>query len=133
MAARRRSVLKMLNSLSSATKPSALGLLAGEGRAFLEADRIHPREAIERGRQRLAVGGEVLDDLERRADRRNRDEIGGRKALGDVVVSRGNRPLELLGLHRARVEQQHDQAPILEVDRLWFRCGDGNSRRRRRL
>ena len=117
-----------------------VGLLAGQRRAFLEPDGIDAREPIERRRQRLAIGGEVLDNLQRRAHRGHGDEIGGRQPLGDVVVARCNRALELLGLHRARIEQQHDQPAVLEIDRLRLRgsrvaasSGASAARLRRRL
>jgi hypothetical protein len=62
-----------------------LGLFAGQRRSFLEAHAIDAREPVERARQRLAIGGEVLDDLKRRSHRGHGNEIGGRQPLGDVV------------------------------------------------
>ena len=97
-------------------EPVGLGLLTGRRRAFDEAEAVDAGELVERGGQRFAVGGEILDHLQRRPDRGDRAQVGRRQLLLDVVVAGSHGALEFLGLHRARVEQQHDQPPVLQID-----------------
>ncbi len=84
--------------------------------AILEAGRVDAAERIDRFAQLLAVRGEILDDLQRRGERRDRDEIGGRQFLVQVVVRRVHRALHFFRLHRAQVEEQHDEAAAVHVD-----------------
>ena len=81
-----------------------VGLFAGQRRAFAEAERIDSRHFVDGGSQGLAVGREVLDDLQRRSDRRDGYEIRGRQPLLHVLVRRHRGALQFLWLHRARVE-----------------------------
>ena len=117
-ASRRRSVLKMLNSVSSAVNALPLsGVSSGSPvPPSSKPGAVDAAERVDGGAELLAIGGEVLHDLERRGERRDRDEIGRRQLLLDVVVRRHDRALDLLRLHRAQVEEQHDEAAAAHVD-----------------
>src|SRR6185436_17318537 len=72
-------------------------------RAFLVAQRRQRRRDL-----RL-VGGEVGQDVELRADRRDRDLVGRRHVLVHERRGRVHRALHVFGLNRGDVEQQDDQ------------------------
>ena len=80
----------------------------------------------------LAVGGEVLIDSERRRKRRDRDHIHGRQLLFDVIVRGFHGPLQLVGLHRAEIEEQHDEPAPAHIDLDGWLHGRGVGRARGR-
>ena len=74
-----------------------------------ECGGINGRELAERRLHLLAIAGEIRHDFERRVDRRDGHEIRIAHLVVNVVSGRSCRAIELLGLHRAEIEQQHDQ------------------------
>ena len=83
---------------------------AGAGRGGLGGGALRCRRAVPSAASTaLALAGEVGQHVERRADRGDRDEIGGAHLLLDELARRVDRALHVLRLHRADVEQQHDQ------------------------
>src|SRR6185312_13973192 len=73
-------------------------------RAFLVAQRRQRRRDL-----RL-VGGEVGQDVELRADRRDSDHVGRRHVLVHERRCRVHRALHVFGLHRGDVEEQDDES-----------------------
>ena len=124
-ASRRRSVLKMLNSVSSAVNALPLSGVSSASPfppSSKPAALTPPNASIASpSSSRSAV--KSCDDLQRRGERRDRDEVGGRQLLVDVVVRRVHRALHLFRLHRAQVEEQHDEPAAVHVDLGGRRAG----------
>ena len=128
MARRRTSLLK--RSYSDAARHAA-GLLFQL--LLVGLDRLDFRlghrqlsgghEGRQRVPQLLPVGREVALHLQGGADRRHRHEVGGGHPFLHVGQRRPDRLVGVLRLHRAHVEQQHDQtAPGQVLAARRFRC-----------
>src|SRR6185369_14927742 len=83
--------------------------------AVVEAGGVDAAERVNRFAELLTIRREVLHDLKRGGERRDRDEVGGRQLLVHVVVRRPDGALHLFRLHRAQVEEQHDEATAVHV------------------
>src|SRR5262249_15974141 len=90
---------------------------------------------IYRGIEGLAVGGEILIHSERGRERGHRDEVGRRQFLIDVIVRGFDGPLDFFRLHRAEVEEHHDETAAVHVHvrrgrarRGWGWRGGGGAR-----
>ena len=65
--------------------------------------------------QRVLVGGKVLVDLERVAERNQRDQIGRLHFLLEEIARRIHAAVQVFGLHRGEVEEHHDEAMVAQV------------------
>ena len=95
----------------------AAGFVSGRGlrRRGVERDAVHRGEPAQRLLHRLVVGREVGEHVERRVDRGHGDEVRARHLVVHVVHGGLPGAVELVGLHRAQIEEQHDQTAAREV------------------
>ena len=64
--------------------------------------------------ERVFVGGKVLIDAERVAERDQSDEVGGLHFCAQEGLRRIHGALQILGLHGGEVEEHHDQSVIAQ-------------------
>src|SRR5581483_10938032 len=81
----------------------------------------------------VVIGRKVLVDRQRRRERRDRDEIGRRELVVDVVVRSLDGAVDFLGLHRAEIEEQYDETAPAHVDLRRRQRRGGGRRFRGRL
>ena len=100
-ASSRRSVLKTLNSLSSAVNPTSLTAVASTVAASSNPRPSTPFMQVDRRHKRRSVGREVLHDLERGGERRDGHDVRRRQPALEVVPRCLDGALQLLRLHGA--------------------------------
>ena len=65
--------------------------------------------------QCILVGGKVLVDVERVAERNQRHQIGRLHLRAQKILRRLHAAVQILRLHRGEVEEHHDQAVIAQI------------------
>ena len=123
-ASSRRSVLKMLYSVSSAVNelpvsgvPSVVPVVPSSNPWPLPE-----LKACRRFLQQRAIGGEVLIHQQRAAQGNDRHQVGGRHLLVHIVLRRRDRVVDFVRLHGREIEEQNDQPPVFKGSWLGRSC-----------
>ena len=113
-------MLKMLYSVSSAVKgwpvsgvPSVVPVVPSSKPWPLPA-----LNDLELFLEQIVIGGEILIHQQRTSQRNNRDQVGRRHLLVDIVLRGGDGVIDFVGLHGGEIEEQNDQAAIFELIEL---------------
>ena len=109
-----RSVLKTLNSLSSWPKAAPVSALLASSIVSADALAFADDQGLENAEQLVAIGGEVLEDIDRATlVAEDGDQVDGGHLRAEELLGGGERAQLVGRTHGRHVEVEREQAAIL--------------------